>query len=158
MDFFSNLLGHAREVASYSLLVGGRGIPTTAIVLREFITLDTAFTAFSGKMPIAAERRYFISRGQVLCHHPYWTEDSILSPSVSNWRTRLKRLNELSPREVAVLSAYAGRVAKIFPDSWSIDFARTATGTWLLIDMAPAACSSRPEPHCVHCSQIEVEP
>ena len=149
-----SLLEHARNVATFSILAGGEELATSAFVLRKFVPLDSTFLAFSGRMPVSAERRYFISNGAVVCHHPYWTEDAIKCPSATDWRERLALLNSESSREIGVLSGYAGKVAKDFSGSWSVDFARTLEGTWLLLDMAPAARSSRPNPSCVYCSRL----
>lgn len=48
------------------------GMPdAAAMAVREWLDLDSSFTAFNG-MPVAAERRYFVRDGRVECHHPYW--------------------------------------------------------------------------------------
>ena len=48
------------------------GLPFKALVFREYIPMESTFTAFCGQMPIAKERRYFIKDGEIQCHHPYW--------------------------------------------------------------------------------------
>lgn len=87
-------------------------------------------------MPVASERRYFINKGQIQCHHPYWILDSIHDPSVDNWRELLTELNEETPEEVKLLSKYALSVAEILEGYWSVDFALSNKGEWYLIDMA----------------------
>lgn len=117
------------------------GATSKAIVIREFLELETSFTAFDGNMPINTERRYFIDQGKVLCHHPYWPEDAFNEhPSRmardTNWRAKLAVMNTESEQEIELLSEYARRVGKVMPEYWSVDFAKARAGKWYLIDMA----------------------
>lgn len=148
------LFENLRNVVSYSILAGNSQFSTTAVILREYVPLWSSFTAFSGRLPIAAERRYFIFAGKVLCHHPYWAEDMIRNPSVSCWRGLLKTLNQESAEEISLLQSYAELVGDRVRGAWSIDFARTRGGSWILVDMAPARRSSRPDPDCPYCSSL----
>ncbi len=147
------LLENARRIVSYSLIAGKRKMKTTAIVLREYIPLDVGFTAFSGSLPIAAERRFFVVNGEVLCHHPYWTETFIISPRMSDWRMKLIQLNKISSNEEKILSKYARQISRKITGGWSIDFARTNAKLWILIDMAPIEKSSLPDPNCDRCAK-----
>ena len=91
-----------------------------SIYLREFITLDWKFKAFY-EMPVAPERRYFISTNGVVCHHPYWIEDALrFGPGTeqyesTNWRSILSDLNHESPHEIELLTSYATMVHKVLP-------------------------------------------
>lgn len=117
----------------------------TSLVFREYIELDTKFTAFWGELPIARERRYFIKDGEILCHHPYWIEDAIRNPSIKNWKRVLTKINNETKVEIALLSDYAKQVAEVFDGYWSVDFAHAKDGRWLLIDMALGLSSWHPE-------------
>lgn len=60
-SFVSNeesLFQHIVNVVEFNVMASIIGLPMKAIVLREFLELDTRFTAFHGNMPVAAERRY----------------------------------------------------------------------------------------------------
>ena len=109
-------------------------------VFKEFLSLDTAFLAFNN-MPIAKERRYFIENKKVLCHHPYWEENSIefYSDSYpSNWKQKLNDINTETESEIAYLSKLAVLFACLIDDDdyYSVDFAMDINGDWYLIDVA----------------------
>lgn len=114
------------------------GPPYAAFVLRGFLQLETSFVAFSGKMPINKERRYFVRGGEILCHHPYWPEEAFVGHTRDgDWRTKLTELNdETSEEEIELLSGYAKTVGEKIGGCWSVDFAKAKDGTWYLIDMA----------------------
>ncbi len=119
-----------------------------AIVLREMLDLDAPFRAFNG-LPIARERRYFVSSGEVECTHPYWPEGVLqfwgpTHPEPKNWNVQLSTLNREGAAEIALLTEYAERVGAALPGAWSVDFARARDGTWYLIDMAEAEHSWHP--------------
>jgi hypothetical protein len=122
-----------------SINAGWGGVPLFAFVLREFLELDYKFKAFGG-MPIARERRYFIRDGKIACHHPYWPLEAIQFygdvKEPVGWQDQLRELNVEAPEEVALLSSYATKVAKVLKGYWSVDFAHAKDGVWHLIDMA----------------------
>lgn len=124
------------------------GSPFNAIVFRKYIELDSKFKAFLG-MPVARERRYFINKGKVLCHHPYWIEEAISfwhnTKEPNNWRKLLKELNTETDQEINMLSQYAKMVAEVFADDWAVDFAQAKDGTWYLIDMQRSKISWHPK-------------
>jgi hypothetical protein len=62
---WKNLYG----VIEFNHLADFMGLDFQAIVIREYIPMDSKFTAFWGQMPVNPERRYFIDNGKVLCHH-----------------------------------------------------------------------------------------
>ncbi|MGB9848917.1 MAG: ATP-grasp domain-containing protein [Moorellaceae bacterium] len=119
-----------------------------ALVVRRYIPLVSAFTAFYGDMPVAKERRYFVENGRVLCHHPYWPEDAIRFPGgrePEGWRERLAEINEETSEEVELLGGYAARLAAALDGFWSVDFALGRDGVWYFIDAARGEISWHPE-------------
>jgi len=127
-----------------------------ALVFREYIEMNSTFTAFRGKMPVNPERRYFIRDGKIQCHHPYWVEESIAesdkpfaaigkSNLVPNWRELLAVLNTETPEEVVLLSKYALVVADVLHGYWSVDFCMAKDENWYLIDCALGESSWHPE-------------
>jgi len=139
------LFTHIYNVVEFNFMADVTGLPCEALVLREFIELDWKFKAFWGEMPVARERRYFVRDGKVLCHHPYWIEDAIEKPNKENWRELLKELNTETDEEIKLLSTYAKKVSSVMDGYWSIDFAHTRDGRWILIDMALGDRSWHPE-------------
>ena len=107
--------------------------PLGCFVVREFLKLQTCFTAFGG-MPVAREFRVFIKASEVLHVQPYWPPQSIRKPSIPDWRYALAWLSKLSPKEQAFLEARARSVD--IEGFWSMDFAQDVKGDWYLIDMA----------------------
>jgi hypothetical protein len=83
------------ELVEFSEIADFIGLPYGTWAVREFLNLESSFTAFPGRMPVNMERRYFIEDGHVLCHHPYWPAYSIEDqrPSAPNWRDLLGKLN-----------------------------------------------------------------
>lgn len=121
------------------------GLAFTAIIVREYIPMDSKFTAFGGCMPVNPERRYFIDSGKVLCHHFYWIKEAITNPSIENWQEILAEINTETAEEIELLSIYAESVAKQLPGFWSIDFCKAKDGRWILIDMATGEHSWHPK-------------
>lgn len=140
-----DFLPHLCRITEESFMADILGLPINAIVLREYVPLDSTFTAFWGELPIARERRYFVKDGEVLCHHPYWIEDAIINPSIPDWKEALMKLNTETAKELILLSNLAQRVADEFDGYWSVDFACSKEGTWYLIDMALGADSWHPQ-------------
>lgn len=124
----------------------------TAILVREFLTLDAPFTAFSWRAdqaghPIAREWRYFADADGVRCRHFYWPDHAIdgTGASVEDWQDQLAELQREPPP--AYLDDWAHTAARVCPEAaaWSVDFARDTDGQWWLIDMAEADRSWHPE-------------
>jgi len=115
-------------------------LPWDEWVLREFLDLDTRFTAFWGEMPINNERRYFIENGEIICRHPYWPPDAfeITRTSTLKWREILEEMNSEEAPELEELTL---RVASVFNGGWSVDWAKSKDGVWWAIDMAMAGDS-----------------
>jgi hypothetical protein len=119
-----------------------------AIVVRQYIPLESAFTAFRGNMPVAKERRYFVRDGKVVCHHPYWPEDAVRfrpGQEPPDWREKLAELNREAAEEVELLTRYAARLGAALPGYWSFDFACGRDGVWYFIDAARGELSWHPE-------------
>ena len=115
-------------------------LPWNEWVLREFLDLDTRFTAFWGDMPINNERRYFIKDGEIICRHPYWPPLAFEGTKISTvkWREILDKMNSEEAPELEELTM---QVASVFDGAWSIDWAKTKNGDWYAIDMALAGMS-----------------
>lgn len=143
-----NLKDHIFEVVLFNLCADIMGLPFEALVFREYIPMDSKFTAFDGDMPVNPERRYFINNGKVLCHHNYWIEEAIersKEPSVKNWRELSQLMSIETDREVELLTKYSEMVGEWMKGYWSIDFCRAKDGRWILIDMASGFDSWHPE-------------
>ena len=140
------VLGHALALFEDTLC---KDLSIEAYVFREFLQLESGFTAFRG-LPISKERRYFVEDGKVLCHHPYWPEDAIwgeVTRKGDGWKSILKELNNETPEEIELLTAMAGTFSNLVPGAWSVDFAKTTYDTpraWILIDAAEAFRSWHP--------------
>jgi hypothetical protein len=148
IDCKTELWKHIYEVVTFNLCAGVVGLNFRALVVREFISMDSRFTAFYGDMPVNPERRYFIKDGKVLCHHPYWIEEAIADskqPSIPNWREIAKELNTETEEEIKLLTDYAKMVAAQFKGYWSVDFCKAKDGRWILIDMASGEKSWHPK-------------
>ena len=121
---------------TYMRSMGGETENNT-LYFRKFVELEKAgFTSFWHKMPVTKEFRCFIRNGQRQCIHPYWPEDAMENPSVPNWKDLLKKNNTLEPEDAAIITKHLRTVADVFPDYWTVDFAKSESGEWLLLDMA----------------------
>lgn len=147
------LFKHIWALIDETLAAGMFGeLNPSALVFREWLMLDSAFTAFRG-LPISRERRYFVRNNIVECHHPYWVEEAIAKsyppPSEKEWRQLLSIINQETPDEFGLLGPYAASVGKTLGGYWSVDFALDQEGIWYLIDMAVGERSWHPE-HIKH--------
>ena len=143
-------------------------IAPKAILLREWLDLKFAFTAFGGHR-IAREFRVFVKYGEVACKHFYWPADAIEGnfheretedmwmadgPEPPRWREGLKSLSVLSAGEssyLGTMSVLAAMRCDAHP-FWSVDWAQDIGGKWWLIDMAVGERSEHvafdPTPGC----------
>lgn len=137
-----NLPRNLSGVISFNLTADIMGLPFKSLVVREYIVLESSFTAFWGDMPVAKERRYFVRDGVVECRHEYWIEPAIRdgmehkSLPESEWLPQLRALNHQDKDEIRLLTKYAEAVGKELGGYWSVDFAKARDGRWFLIDMA----------------------
>lgn len=118
------------------------GVNVSSFAIREYIEMDSRFEYFWGKLPINPERRYFIYNHKIICHHPYWTAESIKD---EQYKDILDEINIESEEEKILLSKYACIIADEFDGYWSIDFCRARTGKWYCIDMAKGEQSWHPK-------------
>lgn len=119
-----------------------------AIVFREFLELESYFTTdFYGDFPVNKEVRCFIRDGKLESMHNYWFEDAVKQghPHDPKWRSKLKKLNALSEGDKMIIKNQLMKIGPRFKDYWSVDFAKTKDGTWILIDMARGEVSYHPE-------------
>ena len=149
-DGSHNIRQHISALVEYSAMADIMGLSINAIIVRQYVPMMSVFTAFSGEMPVNAERRYFIRDGKVQCHHPYWIEAAIEEGTrkealPSDWKARLGSMNTETPEEVHLLTKYAELVAEEFDGYWSVDFCKAEDGKWVLIDMAEGQLSWHPE-------------
>ena len=146
-----DLQKHIFEVVCFNLCADIMGLDFWALVVREFIQMDTYFTAFWGEMPVNPERRYFIKNHQVICHHCYWIPEAIeqsKAPIVDNWRELCELMKFESNEEVALLIGYTKIIAEVFDGYWSVDFCKAKKdGRWIFIDMATGERSWHPVCH-----------
>lgn len=137
---------HMNEILEYSAMADLMGLPCDVWVAREMLATEAPFKAFHGQMPITRERRYFVSDGKVIGHHPYWPPEAIEGSFGDvdwDWVQALDALNYESPDEVIALTALSERVSEVMPGAWSVDWlwARRrddAEAQWFLTDMAHA--------------------
>lgn len=145
------------HIVSFNLCADIFGLDFEAMVVREFIPMDTRFTAFWGDMPVNPERRYFIKDGKVLCRHPYWQKEAIAAsskePSHTNWEQLCAEMNTEIYEDAVLLHRYSYMVALELDGYWSIDFCKAKDGKWILIDCGtgerswhPASCKYGHEP------------
>jgi len=144
------LFQHIHNLIDVSSMLGGMGLPTYALVFREFIPMDTQFMAFKG-MPVNPERRYFAEGGVINCVHHYWVKGAIRfygRPEPEGWQERLSQMNAEAEAENRKMDEYAKaisiRLSKCIGEDWSIDFCKGKDGVWYFIDCAPAPISWHP--------------
>jgi hypothetical protein len=132
-----------------------------ALLVREWVDVEAAFTAFDG-LPIGTEFRVFATPDDHLCTHYYWPADSITGhadPPGDCWRRHRSdaAATDLPAtlRAVAKAAAHEARLDDGESRAWSVDFARDRDGDWHLIDMALAADSWHPS-SCEHAAPMEV--
>lgn len=128
-----HLENHLKSITDFAYCVGCE--ESLHWVLRELIPTTPAFYAFN-KMPVTKERRYFISEGKVVFHHPYWLPESINNSSVEDFMPLLDKLNHESDEEIHMLKGLSEKVAHKLPGDWSVDWLQSESGEWYLIDMA----------------------
>lgn len=130
------IASHVYSIMVYSEMTQVWGLPLDVWAVREFLKTDPAFRAFSGRMPITRERRYFIRDGKVEFHHPYWPPDAIRGHADDpDWELKLEALNVETPEEVERLTNLSETVGREFKGYWSLDWL-FSEGQWWCTDMA----------------------
>lgn len=127
---------HVFRLLEWSLSIDFFGLPFDTWVIRELLPTAAAFYAFRGRLPITRERRYFVSDGKILGHHPYWPPEAINDPSVENWRELLEVLNQETPEEIVELSGLSLAVSAAVAGDWSVDWLFVPDRGWVCIDLA----------------------
>jgi len=133
------LMKHAQNMAEWSIMADmKKGLPINVWAARKIIDVAPAFEAFSGKMPITKEMRYFFKDHKMLCSHPYWPEYALDGHvhDDKNWKLKLQAMNSLSDEDKALLKSQTEKVALRFEGYWSIDWLKGKDGQWYVIDMA----------------------
>lgn len=138
------------ELLQRNEMAGFGGLPYRSIYVREWLDLNSAFTAFQGT-PIASEVRVFVNDGDIWDSGFYWPHDAIedgyhRQDLPDDWESTLDNLREHALSQVeADVYPLAERVAAEFPGYWSVDFAETEAGDWYCIDMAKGEASWHPD-------------
>lgn len=153
IDSLAVFPAHIRAIVEFSEMIGIIGLPTKTWLVRKLIETESAFRipAYC-HMPINKERRYFVSKGQVIAHRPYWPPDVVErdDPDMAavtqrglpeDWRELLAHISEEGEDEICVLSHFSRVISARFDGAWSIDFLQGVDGAWYCIDMALAAAS-----------------
>jgi len=147
------IVDHMYEMVIQAMM-DDTGPEVGGIVIREYNPLMIGFKAFHGEMPIAIELRVFIKDGKYQCHHFYWPTGAISRPDHENWKNILYGMKvDAELYGIKKVKPLAEKIAKHpdFQDYWSIDFAKTEGGRWILIDMALGEVSFH-DTDCEHCS------
>jgi hypothetical protein len=149
----AKIMQHVAALVEWHACADMMGVRFTALVFRDYLPLQSRFTAFNG-MPVAPEWRYFVRDGKNVCRHHYWVKDAIWNPSVTNWEELHEKMTHLSHREIMLLDKYATIFAENNPGYWSVDFALTHDFGWVLIDAARGEVSWHPA-ECIYNPQHE---
>jgi len=146
-DSAETLVQHIYSIFEYGEMSGELiGPPHDLWVVREYLPIDSQFTAFDG-LPIAREFRLFCEKGVPVRWQPYWPEKAIAdwgyhTPDLpDNWRELLAQTNALVPeelKELIRLSRYACSRPGLVEHDWSIDWLWASDRGWVCIDMAEA--------------------
>lgn len=152
-----DLIPHLVRLVEWHECIGFMGLMYDALVFREYVDLVGPFTAFNG-MPVARERRLFVQDGGVLCDHAYWVSHALdrghhVAPLPADWRGTLRALNTLHPDDKDHLYRMGAEFSRRVPGYWSVDFAYTAAGDWILIDAARGELSWHPR-GCPHRQEV----
>ncbi len=137
---------HLDELILENRLLDIMGMPFKAIVVREFITLDSRFKSFKG-MPFAPEIRFFYQDGKYICHHNYWPIESLWGQDDENWEKHYYDVDQLIKAEAEDVKKEAKKVASVLKGYWSIDFAKAKDGDWFFVDSAIGVISYH-DPAC----------
>lgn len=135
---------HVFNLVEWSTCVDFFGLSVDTWAVRELLPVEAPFTVYNG-MPLAKERRYFVSDGRVIGHHPYWppgaveqgipTLDGRVLPE-DEWRPLYDALSVESQEETTFLAALTEQATKRLPGSWSIDWLWVPGRGWVCIDLA----------------------
>jgi hypothetical protein len=139
----TKVMRHITALVEWHACADMMGVRFTALVFRDYLPLQSQFTAFNG-MPVSPEWRYFVSDGKITCRHFYWEDDAIWKPSRKDWKPVLHKMWKTTSEENRVLENYATIFSENNPGFWSVDFALTRDRGWVLIDAARGEVSWHP--------------
>lgn len=132
---------HVRELIEFSAMADMLGLDASEWVVREYIPMHSAFTAFQG-FPVSTERRIFVRNGKVECSHFYWPEEAFSTEHYfgdllpDDYRERLAAMAVLSEGADEQLRRLSETVSQSLSGYWSIDWCLSESGLWYCIDMA----------------------
>ena len=128
---------HLYDLIEFTEMAGMMGgLNIHGFVIREFLQLDTRFTAFHGRMPIAKEFRLFVKDGKLQCWHPYWFPACMVRPDIENWFDVLMDMEKLDELNLERLTIWAELIGQTVGGYWSIDFCKLKDKSWAMTDMA----------------------
>lgn len=126
-----------------------------AIFLRQFIPMESYFTAWYHNFPVNKEVRTFIRDGRIECQHPYWPKGAMEQgkPSDPDWESKFEKLRNITPMDAGEINGIVDQVRKVFnEDWWSVDCSKGKDGKWYLIDMALGVVSAHFD--CEHIPKV----
>lgn len=149
----ASLRDHIYEIAEFSACADILGLPTDVWVVRELLKTKPLFYAFSGRMPITREFRFFVRDGVVIHEQPYWPiaaldgqVSSQLESAELHWTHLLVAASRLSHSEREHLTGLSLAANAAVPGFWSVDWLQDVDGKWFLTDMAEGEKSYRWSP------------
>lgn len=149
-----DLASHVGQLVEWSHTVDFLGLPTNTWVVRRLIPTTPLFHAFSGRMPITREFRFFVRDINVEHVQPYWPKGALegqvhdhghLNDSPS-WRLKLAAAGLLSQGDFHTLRDWTERAGRALGGYWSVDWIQDVYGGWWLTDMALGDDSFRYDP------------
>lgn len=129
------VLSHLAELLNFQCMNGIETF-TPELVIREMLHVEPVFTAFMGEMPVTEEFRVFARDGKFEGYQPYWPEDSIQDPSITDWRAALETISNPTSKDLDLMIHASERVTRLLKGYWSVDFLKDKDGKLWLIDMA----------------------
>lgn len=147
VDKESDIYSHMVNLIEFSSICDLYGLPFDVWAIREFLELETYFTAFDN-MPIGKEFRFFIENGSIIYEQPYWLKKAFqepYTPKEKNWEQHLETFSNLQTKDIEPARTLAREVAEIFKDDvqFSVDICKLKSSEWYITDMAVGANSFR---------------
>lgn len=130
-DVIQHIINIVEEANCFDFM----GLPTHVWAVREYLQGYSPFTAFKGMLPIRAEARLFIDKGEIISFMFYWPKEAIQFPSMNDWEESLENLNETVFGFEDHLREETKKIAKEFNGFWSVDWMLSDKGFYC-IDMA----------------------
>jgi len=118
-----------------------------AMFFRQYIPMESYFTAWWGELPVNKEVRCFIKDGVLACQHPYWPISALEQIEKhfikdKDWRQKYQKLLDITKTDRQIIASHLIKLISVFGNEWwSCDFSKGFDGTWYLIDMAIGSAS-----------------